>query len=86
MKWKTDISYDVTQTDKLEHILVSEGVAGLMKALGMSKMQAFLASFFGFGVTKEIIDSFTHYGDVNDLISDFIGSAVGSFLNFNIKF
>ena len=85
-KWNFNVNYKLTQWDKLAHILVSEGVAGAAKAFGTNKVQAFLISFFGFGLTKEILDSYTHYGDVNDLISDAIGAFAGSFLNFDIKF
>ena len=53
MKWNTKLDYHITQTDKLEHILVSEGVAGVAKALGLNPWQSFLFSFLGFGVVKE---------------------------------
>jgi VanZ family protein len=85
-KWDTKIDFDPTQRDKLMHMIVSEGVATVGKQMGLNSWQSWLLSFFGFGVTKEIIDSFTHYGDINDLIADAIGATAGSFLKFDIKF
>jgi VanZ family protein len=85
-KWNLNLDFNPDQTDKRMHMVVSSSVAMFAKMLGWNDLQAFLASFVGFGITKEIVDSFTHYGDINDLVADAIGASIGSFLHFDLKF